>query len=235
MPLQIKTSSTFSTFRKKLKEFLQNWIPSSSKFTTRIKSNLRKQNEDNSTGYHANTTTYCVSIAELLFSVLLGLKVFVAQVGGAALFSNLAHVAIFVFICPARKKCLPRIKIYLRLIKLPEQSTYSINTLKINNSLNWTFPSVSIAMKYIGILQLICCTRSSARSGFEPKLRQRQGWRCVVVSTCTNYLNGLLFKSRLGSTNYKVYKPLLSVTRMIMLNGRPVSVGTLHVIGTLRT
>ena len=53
--------------------------------------------------------TYCVSIIELeLLSILLfGLKVPAVQVGGAALFNSLAHVAIFVFICVARRKCLP--------------------------------------------------------------------------------------------------------------------------------
>ena len=51
--------------------------------------------------------TYVVSIAEFVFKVLFGLNVVVAQVGGAARFSNLAHVAMFVFICPARKKCFP--------------------------------------------------------------------------------------------------------------------------------
>lgn len=57
------------------------------------------------------TVTYVVSIADIVFSVLFGLNDVAAQVGGAALFSNLAHVAIFVFIWPARRKCFPSKKI----------------------------------------------------------------------------------------------------------------------------
>ena len=49
-----------------------------------------------------------VSIADIVFKVLFGLNVVAAQVGGAALLSNLAHVAMFVFICPARRKCFPK-------------------------------------------------------------------------------------------------------------------------------
>ena len=52
--------------------------------------------------------TYVVSITEIVFVVLFGLNVVVAHVGGAALFSSLAHVAMFVFIWPARRKCFPK-------------------------------------------------------------------------------------------------------------------------------
>lgn len=52
--------------------------------------------------------TYVVSITDIVFVVLFGLNVVVAHVGGAALFSSLAHVAMFVFIWPARRKCFPK-------------------------------------------------------------------------------------------------------------------------------